>query len=133
MPSSIATYRMLCCTNPAMARAFATLVEACAVRATTFDFISALDSVRPVVRLRYHVPICCQFEKEFGFAPPEGRNDSTARPITPRTGGMSSSVRTAFCPVTLHCHWFGPPCDGLISDVFSHVTLYSQLTGNCRE
>ena len=69
------------------------------------DFLLSLGdalSLRPLIRVRYQLPICCQLLKPLVAAPPGGKKVTIIWPMTPAMGGMSSSLRTAFTSLTTH-------------------------------
>ena len=66
--------------------------------------ISGDASRRPLVKLRYQLPIPSQLEKPFAEAPPGGKKDMIICPATPSIGGISASFRIAFTSLTTHSH-----------------------------
>src|SRR5271157_4208772 len=96
------------CTNRARVCILSSGVFDEAVSDDVVCLISAEASRRPLVRLTYQLPICCQLENPFDAGPPAGKKDTTICPSTPSRGGMSASLRMPFTSLTLHCHWLFP-------------------------
>src|SRR5207244_11877682 len=99
-------------TNRARILILSRVVGAEAVNAVTFCLISAEASRRPLVRLRYQIPISCQLEYPFVAGPPGGKKEITICPCKPLIGGMSSSSWISFRSFSTHCPWLMPDSVG---------------------